>query len=142
MLTQELRNPRAGTYTVSLHVCGGGSAADYRTFLSHFTCRLVLFGYRDLGKDVRMGMREFASVALRPAFAERPSGYENATLSCKLRSQDGGAAEIEMGVGVAVVVEKTAPGDLVVPAGARAFLRIDDVAVGFVPRPRKDDVTV
>jgi hypothetical protein len=142
ILTQELRNPRAGTYTVSLHVCGGGSAADYRTFLDHFTCRLVLFGYRDLAKDATKGMREFASVALRPPFADRPGGYEKVALAYKLRSQDGGANEIEMGVGVAVLVEKATPGELAVPAGARAFLRVDGVEVGFVPRPRNDDVTV
>ena len=31
---------------------------DYRTFLKHFTCRLVLFGYRDLTKDPTKGTRE------------------------------------------------------------------------------------
>src|SRR5439155_512955 len=36
MLIQEVRNPRAGTYTISLHVCGGGSKEDYRQFLTHF----------------------------------------------------------------------------------------------------------
>ncbi len=142
MLTQELRNPRSGLYTITLHACGGGSAEDYRTFLSHFTCRVVLFGYRELGKDPRKGTRELASVPLRPGFAERAGGYEKVTLAYRLRSQDGGANEIEMGVGLAVVVEKTSPGELAVPAGARAFLRIDGVEVSFVPRPRNDDVTV
>jgi hypothetical protein len=102
----------------------------------------VLFGYTDLTKDARKRVREYASVALRPGPAERPGGYERAALTYSLRSQDGGANEIEMGVGIAVVVEKTSPGALALPAGARAFLRVDDVAVSFVPRPRNDDVTV
>jgi hypothetical protein len=142
ILTQEVRNPRAGTYTVSIHVCGGGRAEDYRAFLEHFTCRLVLFGYRDLAKDATKGMREFASLALRPPLADRAAGYQMATLTRKIRSQDDGASEIEMGVGLAVVVEKTTPGALTVPASSRAFLRIDDVEVSFTPRPRNDDVTV
>jgi hypothetical protein len=87
-------------------------------------------------------MREFASLALRPPLADRAAGYQKATLTRKIRSQDDGASEIEMGVGLAVVVEKTTPGALTVPAGSRAFLRIDDVEVSFTPRPRNDDVTV
>jgi hypothetical protein len=60
----------------------------------------------------------------------------------KLRSQDNGAGEIEMGVGVAVLVEKKTPGGFAVAAGRRAFLRVDDVTCEFIPRPRNDDVTV
>ncbi len=142
LLTQELRNPRAGTYTISLHVCGGGNAKDYQALLDNFSCRLVLFGYRDLGKDATKGMREFASLPMRPAFADRPAGYQKVTLTRRLRSQDDGANEIEMGVGLAVIVEKKTPGALTIPAGARAFVRIDDIEVSFTPRPRNDDVTV
>jgi hypothetical protein len=142
LLTQEVRNPRAGVYTISLHVCGGGNAKDYQALLDNFSCRLVLFGYRDLAKDPTKAMREFASVRLRPAFADRPGGYQKVTLTRRLRSQDNGANEIEMGVGLAVVVEKKTPGPLAVPAGGRAFVRIDDVEVNFTPRPRNDDVTV
>jgi hypothetical protein len=142
ILTQELRNPRAGVYTISIHVCGGGSAKDYQTLLDNFTCRLVLFGYRDLAKDVTKGMREFASAPLRPAFSDGRGGYRKITLTRKLRSQDDGANEIEMGAGMAIIVEKSTPGVLAIAAGSRAFLRIDDVAVSFTPRPRNDDVTV
>jgi hypothetical protein len=142
MLTQEVRNPRAGTYTVSAHVCGGGSAADYQTFLKHFSCRLVLFGYRELTKDPTKGVREYLSVPFEPAFADKADGYRKVTLTKALRSQDGGASEIEMGVGLAIIVERRSPGELAIPAGARAFVRVDDVEIGFVPRPRNDDVTV
>jgi hypothetical protein len=142
ILTQELRNPRAGTYTISLHVCGGGKPNDYQAFLRDFTCRAVLFGYRDLAKDMTKGMREYTSLALRPAFADKRGGYQKVTLEYKLRSQDGGASEIERGVGLAVMVEKTSPGLLTVREGSRAFIRVDAVEVSFVPRPRNDDVTV
>jgi hypothetical protein len=143
MLVQELRNPRAGTYTVSIHACGGGSAEDYRLFLKHFTCRLVLFGYRNLAKDATKGMREFTSLAIAPPFADaKTAGYQKYSLGRSLRSQDGGANEIEMGVGVGIVVEKTSAGELAIAAGQQAFLRIDDVSIEFVPRPRNDDVMV
>jgi hypothetical protein len=142
LLTQEVRNPRAGTYTVSVHVCGGGAAEDFRTFVKHFSCRLVLFGYRDLAKDPTKGLREYVSVPFDPVFADKAAGYRKVTLTRALRSQDGGASEIEMGVGIAVIVERRTPGELAIPAGARAFVRVDDAEIGFVPRPRNDDVTV
>jgi hypothetical protein len=137
LLTQTLRNPRAGTYTITAHVCGGGVAADFREFLDQFRCRVVLFGYGDLGKDPTKGRREFASVDFTPTFGR----YQKVTLTRKLRSQDGGASEIEMGVGVAVLVEKKTPGAFGL-TGRRAFLCVDDVTCEFVPRPRNDDVTV
>jgi hypothetical protein len=141
MLTQEVRNPRAGTYTVSIHVCGGGARDDYRQFLAHFGCRLVLFGYKELTKDAAKGRREYESVAFDPPFAEELGGYQKVTLTRKLRSQDGGASEIEMGIGVAVIVERKTPGALAIPAGRRAFIRVDDVELAFVPRARNEDVT-
>ncbi len=142
MLTQEVRNPRAGTYTIAVQVCGGGSPAHYREFLKHFRCQLVLFAYRDLTKDPTRDRRNYESIVFEPVFADHARGYQQVTLTRKLRSQDGGANEIERGVGVAVIIEKVTPGELVVPAGARAFIRVDDVEIDFVPRPRDDDVTV
>jgi len=62
-----------------------------------------------------------------------------------LRSQDAGAFELSRGVGVAIIVEKTTPGDLRLgPDGGphQAFVRIDDVALAFTARPRNDDVQV
>jgi hypothetical protein len=81
-------------------------------------------------------------VPFQPPFAEGQSGCEKVTLTQALRSQDGGPNEIQMGLGVAVIVEKTAPGEPDVPAGQRAFFRIDDVEIQFVPRPRNGDVMV
>src|SRR5262245_22916903 len=141
MLLQEVRNPRAGTFTISVHVCGGGSREDFREFLSHFRCRLLLFGYRELTKHASKGRRDFESVEFEPTFADKASGYQKVTLTRKLRSQDGGATEIEMGVGMAVIVERKSTGRKYVSAGRRAFVRVDDVEIDFVPRSRNDDVT-
>jgi hypothetical protein len=139
MLTQEVRNPRAGTYTITAHIAGGGAKDDYRQLHEHFRFRLSLFGYQNLAKDPTKGRREFASVPFEAAFGDKPQAV---TLSRKLRSQDDGASEIEMGVGFAILLERKTPGDLTIHAGCRAFLVIDRVEIDFVPRVRNDEVKV
>jgi len=143
ILTQEVRNPRAGTYMVSAHVRAGGTQVAFDLLRKHFGCRMVLFGYRDLAKNLLNGMREYVSVPIDIAFeADAASGWQKFTLTRALRSQDAGASEIEMGVGVAILLERTTPGELPVPSGFRAYLAIDDVEISFTPRPRNDDVMV
>jgi hypothetical protein len=88
-------------------------------------------------------MREFESVSLEPVFDNnRENGYQEFVLTRGLRSQDAGANEIEMGVGIAVLVERATAGDVTVSAGTRAYLQIDDVEISFTPRPRNDEVKV
>jgi Protein of unknown function (DUF1501) len=143
MLTQEIRSPRAGTFTISLFASAGGSRADLEFLAKNFSCRLVLFGYDSLAKNPSKSFREYASapIALLPE-KEVGSAYREISVTRALRSQDGGASEIEMGVGIAVILEMTAAQPLAIPAGMRAWLNIDDVTVRFVPRPRNDNVTV
>jgi hypothetical protein len=153
MLSQEVRNPRAGKFTCTVHACGAGSTSDFyrEMFLKHFVCRLVIFGFLDLKKDHRQ-QRQFASFDFQPAWS--PAGqpkYDRFQVSATLRSQDAGAMETSGGIGVAVIVEKITPGILEFPIGATdvppvpspaAFIRIDDVELTFNPRPRDENVTV
>ncbi len=145
MLSQEVRSPRAGKFTFSVEACGGGTSAEfYRdVFLKHFSCRLVIFGFVDLQKDHRQ-QRVFASYDFQPAWSEPlKARWERFEVSAKLRSQDGGAMETSRGIGVAVIVEKTSPGELALPAGSPiALVRIDDADLKFDARPRDDSVTV
>ena len=144
LLTQEVRNPRAGKYVLTVFACGGAATpAAYRElFLKHFTCRLSVFGYQDEAKDP-LRPRVFAAADFVPAYAGAKEGdYEKVELAVVLKSQDDGAFHLSRGVGVAIVVEKTTPGVLNVPAGVAAFLRVDDVSLRFVPRPRNDEVQV
>ena len=142
LLAQEVRNPRAGTYTVVAHVAAAGEPEAYARFLKEFRCRLVLFGYKDLSKDPTNKRREFAAVEFKPPLAKSATDYTEVKLTHRLRSQEAGASEIEMGIGIAIVVEKATPGDLPIPADQRLMVYIDDVEIRFVPRPRNDDVTV
>lgn len=151
MLTQEVRNPRAGQFVLTAHVSGGGASAElFRdAFLKHFQCRLVLFGYSDPSKNP-LTPRVFDSADFTPSFtvsqlASAPAAYQRVELKRHLRGQDAGAKEINQGVGVAIVVEKVTPGVLdwsALGAGASAFVRVDDVELRFVPRPRDDSVQV
>ena len=143
MLSQEVRSPRAGRFTFTVKVCGGGSADFYRdVFLKHFACRLVIFGFLDLKKDHRQ-QRVFATTEFQPPWceAEKPR-YEPFQVSATLRSQDGGAMETSRGIGVAVIVERVTPGELELPAGATGFIQLDGVELSFNARPRDDSVTV
>ncbi len=142
LLTQEVRNPRAGTYTVAAHVAASGEPDAYARFLKDFRCRLVLFGYKDLSKDPTKNRREFAAVEFTPPLAKAGIDYAEVKVTQRLRSQEAGASEIEMGIGIAIVVEKATPGDVVILAGQRLMVYVDDVEMKFIPRPRNDDVTV
>ena len=122
---------------------GAGTSADlYREFfLKHFSCRLAIFAFLDLQKN-HTQHRAFAVVDIQPAWSEpgKPV-YERFEVSAKLKSQDDNAGETNMGIGVGILVARKTEGPLELPAGS-AFLRIDDVALVFDPRPRDDRVTV
>jgi len=147
MLSQEIRNPRAGRFHFKVQACGGGSSAEaYREiFLQHFRCRLVMFGFLDLQKH-HSQHREFGSVEFQPAWS--PDGapnYQPFELLVSIRSQDGGAMENSRGVGIAVIVERKSGSQLPIEAwrqAAGSLIRIDGVELTFDPRPRDENVTV
>jgi len=139
MLMQEIHNPRPGEYTFS--VFASGAAYDrpeyYRdVWLRNFTSRLVIFGFADKNKDPRR-LVEFASVEFAPPFAGADAAdYQKYSVSVRIESQNAGAAKIDKGVGVAVIVEKTSPGALDVPSGgprSQGLIRIDDATLDFTP---------
>src|SRR5205814_10695222 len=96
LLTQQVRNPRAGRYVLTLRARGGGaSPRAYRDlFLAHFACRLIVFGYNDLAKDPTR-VREFATLALQVPYVE-PAAADSPqfVLETVLKSQDDGALQL------------------------------------------------
>jgi len=136
MLCQEVSNPRPGKYTFTVHASGGAfDRPDYYrdVWAKHFTCRLVIFRYADNTKDPRK-IVELASETFTPPFAgPYESDYRAYSVSAVLRDQDGGG-QTAKGIGVAVIVEKTAVGELDVPTGgprSQGLIRIDDVSLEF-----------
>jgi hypothetical protein len=147
VLSQEVRNPRAGRFTFSAHACGAGLSAEFyrEVFLKQFVCRLLIFGFVDGKKDHRR-QRVFAQLDFQPAWsASGQPKYERFQVAATLRSQDGGAMETSNGIGVAILVERVDGAPLSLPAAgpnSSTFIRIDDVELAFNPRPRDDNVTV
>jgi len=143
-LSQEVRNPRAGQFTLTVRACGSGTSSDYYrdVFLKHFGCKILIFGFLDLKKDHRQ-QRVFAALDVQPAWCQPgKSVFEPFRVAVKLRSQDGGAMETSRGIGVAVVLERSTPDRLELPPGIQAFIRVGSVTLDFNPRPRDDRVTV
>jgi hypothetical protein len=142
ILTQEIRNPRSGRFTLSVAACGGGSPPEFfkQAFLDNFTCRLAIFRYSDVTKDMQKSQLLGQSV-FRPAFAaaDMPQ-YKTFDLSEFLGTRAGNANFlIGIGIGIAVIVEKSSPGVLRWPAAESphsAFVRVDEVFLDFVGKQR------
>lgn len=146
VLSQQVRNPMAGTFTFSVSASGAGASEAYyrEVFLRHFACRIEIFAFQDLNKN-HAERRPFAVARFKPTWS--PAGearYEPYQVTATLRSQDDGANQTNMGIGVAVIVEKETPGTLDSPddGPCSAFVRIDDVDLHFDPRQRNNDVVI
>ena len=144
MLSQEVRNPRVGRFTFTVRACGRGESADFyrEMLLRHFSCRLLIFGFQDVHKDHRQH-RQFSTSELQPSWTPLVAGnLDTYKTTATLKSQDDEAMQLSKGIGVAIVLEKTSPGVLELPAGRQAFIAIDEVSLTFDPRPRDDNVTI
>lgn len=141
-IAQEIRNARGGQYAFTVKVAGEASSADEfeKTFLAHFTCRLVLFRFRDMHKDPRT-VEEMASAEFRPVFGKSEMFKVERFLGSTV---PGANFAIGNGLGVAIVIEKKSPGPLSLPANEvhRAALRFQMVSLDFSPRNRDENVTV
>jgi hypothetical protein len=141
VLAQEVRNARGGHYTFTVKVTGEGSPDEFdKTFLPHFTCRLVLFRLRDTNKDPRE-VEELAAAEFRPAHGKTETFQVDRFLGSTI---PGANFPIGNGLGVAVVVERKTPGRLTMPGNEphRAALRVHSVTLDFSPRARDESVTV
>ncbi len=141
VLVQEIRNARGGQYTFTVEASGEASSAEEfeRGFLANFTCRLVLFRFRDPGKDPR-NVDELAATEFRPAFG-KPGTFR---VDRFLGSRGGGVNfRIGNGLGVAVTVAKKTPGPLALPANERhhAAVRVRSVKLEFNAAPRDEENT-
>jgi hypothetical protein len=142
VLAQEIRNARGGQYTFTVEARGEASAEDEfaNGFLANFTCRLLLFRYRDTNKDPREAM-ELAAQEFRPEFGKAGRFFVDRFLG----SRGGGVNfSIGNGLGVAVVVEKKTPGPLSFPHNEahQGAIRIQSVKLEFSAVPRDENNTL
>jgi len=148
ILAQEVRSPFAGSFVLRAKIVGDGTSKDYfeSMFQKNFTCRLLYYRYTDAKKSPRQ-RTEMASLVFQPKFVnakspelqtiEFPRVFENPT--------PGGNFSFGLGMGVALVIEKTSPGTLEINPGtttAQAFVRVEEFQLEFEGKKRKENVTV
>ncbi|MCY2966150.1 MAG: hypothetical protein NT069_21390, partial [Planctomycetota bacterium] len=132
VLAQQIRDPQAGRFVVTLSVRGDGSSREFydEVFLKNFRCRLCLFQFTEPAKSAK-NRRELATVDFRPTFhPESSTGFETFVVE-KYLGTPGGNFSFGLGIGMAVIVERSTPGVLDLPAHAAAFLRVDEATVRF-----------
>ena len=130
ILAQEVYNPRPGRYSFSAMVSGEGRPEAAKEWNRHFRSRLILFRFTDLSKRIDK-IAELASTAFEVPFDSTP-----VKVSRMMKPQEGGTGELQMGIGVAVIVEKTSEKTLDLKSAGlmQAFVRLENTHVAFLPR--------
>ncbi len=140
ILAQEIRNARGGHYAFAVTVAGVGSSRGEfeKSFLGNYTCRLVLFRFRDTNKDVRAA-QELATAEFRPSFGKTETFKVDKFLGSTV---PGTNFPVGNGLGVAIVVEKKTVGVLALPKDEPHWtaLRVESVSLDFSPRNRDENV--
>lgn len=134
VLAQQIRDPQAGRFIVTLAARGDGSLKAFYedVFQKHFRCRLTLFQFTTPTKNPQQRL-ELASLEIRPAFrAELDAPGESYVLDKPLgHPQLGANFSFGLGIGVAVIVERATDGALELPAAASAFIGVQQMDVKF-----------
>jgi hypothetical protein len=147
-LAQEVRSPFAGHYKLTARVRGDGSSSELydNIFCANFTFRLVFFQFTDVAKQPTH-RKELASLTIRPRFAGQANAdYETFELAKDfVNATPGSNFSFGLGLGVALLVEKTTDGVLEVSGDSgrqHALLRIASVELEFAGKERNNDVKV
>ena len=148
ILAQEVRSPFAGTYVLTAQVRAEAVSPSYweKIFLKNFSVRLIFYEYSAEPKTP-LRRKQLASVAIEPPSpSTKAPTWKTVELSKSfLNPQAGANFSFGLGLGVAIVVEKTSSGvlDLSAKTGPhRALLVVDNVQLTFVGKQRDDNVKV
>jgi hypothetical protein len=146
LLAQEMRNPRAGSFQMTVRACvtAASEQAYQALFANHFRCRMVMFRFADADKNPTK-RQELGTIEFRPPFS--PIGapqYGTFEFTTRLDSPAPGANfSIGNGLAIAVLMEKTSPGELQITAGTEPVaLCIDHIDLRFNSRTINDEVKV
>ncbi len=146
LLAQEMRNPRAGTFRLTIRACVSAPSEELyqEHFADHFTCRMVMFRFADGDKNPTK-RHELATLEFVPQYGGNGKlAFTEFQQTSRLDSPAPGVNfSIGRGLGVAIVVEKTSPGELANPAKSpQVALCIDRAELRFFSRIIDDEVTV
>jgi hypothetical protein len=144
-LAQEIRNFRAGHYTLTIDAVVGGSSKEHfdQYFKPNFTCKLVIYRNADATKNALL-MKPAELMEFKPEYAEAPDFKAQKFVLAKLMDSrvPNVNFSVGLGFGIAVMIEKTSPGILELPENFNAFIKVDETSLVFTPRVRNDDVQV
>jgi hypothetical protein len=140
ILAQEVRSPQAGTFSLRLFARGEASSPEFfAEFAKHFSARLVLFQYTNGAKKAWPHQVLIAKPAPLMLGTELQSFEVSKNFS---NPKPGENFSFGLGMGVAVILEKTSEGVLEIPAKSFAWLKIDRFELDFDPKPINDKVKV
>ena len=114
VLAQEIRNPRAGRFSLTVEAYLSASSKERaELFAKLFTCRMVIYRFAD-GEKNPLKRHELSSVTFQPlVVVGRERRWSNFELDLLLDSTGPGKnVSIGHGLGVAIEVEKTAESPL------------------------------
>jgi hypothetical protein len=143
LLAQEMRNPRAGQFTLTVRAHLIASSPELgELFLKQFACRLLMFRFADGDKNPTKRI-DLASLAFQPTFETHGKSPQSPfALTQRLDSAAPGQNfSIGRGLGVAIEIEKTAAGLLDLPKGS-ARLRVTSTRLQFSSHTINDKVVV
>jgi hypothetical protein len=144
-LAQEVRSPFAGKYRLSVTVRGEAKDREHfqNVFLKNFACKIIYYQYSEAAKKP-LNRTELAALPFAPTFAG-PDGTVAETFVLEKEFVNPAAGtnfSFGLGMGIAVVIEKSSEGMLDLAAGDMAALRIDSLKLEFIGKERNKDVQV
>ncbi len=135
VLTQQIRDPQSGHFTVKASLVGGGTSAEtfQRIFATNFRCRLVIFQFSHASKSA-IYRQELGSVEFLPTYLENghQDQWPTVTVEKRLAPTPGVNFSFGLGIGVALIVEQKTGGAISLPAkSGEAYVQLNRIEIGF-----------
>jgi hypothetical protein len=148
-ITQEVRSPFAGRFTLRVKLRAEGASREWfeTVFLKHFTCRLAFLQFNNQKKNA-LEARQLSAVNISPKFHEAgrsTDAWQTFELTSNFENPRPGS-NFSFGSGLAVSVQlvKTSGGTLRIPESDihSTFIRIWEVSLEFSGKKRNPNVKV
>lgn len=146
LLAQEVRSPFAGRFKLTARLSGSGCSKEFydAVFAKNFTLRMQYYQYVEAGKSP-LQRKDLGSQVVFPPYSEVDGKPETYSLEKVFENPTAGANfSFGLGLGVALILEKSSEGLLELPAECpnRASIRVHEFTLEFIGKERKENVTV